>query len=321
MDLRRNASLRFLMMAACLLCFGLAQGQSYPVKPIRFIVPQDPGTDPDKLARVVGPEMSKILGQPLVIENKPGTNSIIGFEFIAKAPPDGYTIAVASVPGLAILPVIVKDLRFDPLKDLPAFIGVAQARFVFGSSTRYSWKSFNEMVAYAKANPGKINYGAAAAQVRLPIEALVRDLGLDGVYIPYRGGALYLQALASGDLHFGFLSQAAAIAMGDKFRVLAVTGEERAAGFRDAATFKEVGMPQIRGLALSFNAPAGTPKLALDKLYAAASRALQQPEVRAGIAKFLYEVNEETPEQAARRLAEEAKFYAEVGRRIGMQPQ
>ena len=299
-----------------------AMAQDYPSRPIRLVAANSVGTIPDLIARVIGPEMSKFLGQPVIIENKPGANSLIAYEYVAKqVPADGYTFASAIAPDLASLPVTTKALRFDPLKDLPPLIGLVRGRNAFGSSSKLPWKSFNELVAHAKANPGKLNYGAGATIVRLLAEALIREKGLDVIYVPYSGGAPYLNALASGEVQMGFLGASSAAAFGDRFRVLAITGEQRLATFPDAPTFAELGLPQFRGNSYSLNVPAGIPKIAFDKLYLAASRALQQPEPKALFGKLGLEITNETSETAARTLADEAKFYADIAQKIGIQPQ
>lgn len=302
---------------------GFATAQDYPTKLIKWIVPNAPGVIEDILARVIAPEMSKFLGQSIIVENKPGAESIIGYEYVAKqVPADGYTLVSVHVQGLVTLPVTVKDLRFDPLKDLPPLIVLSEARYVFGSAFRLPWKTLNELAAYAKANPGKLNYGSSNSNLRLSAEVVIRDLGLNVVHIPYKAGAAYVLALTAGDeVQMGFLNEAAAIRLGEKFRVLAVTGEQRRAPFGDVPTFAELGLTRIPSVSFSLNVPAGIPKAAFDKLYAAASRALQLPEVKARFAKLGLEIAEQTPEAAAKNLAETAKLYADIAKKVGIQPE
>src|SRR5262249_57018 len=143
-------------------------------------------------ARTIAPEMSKILGQPVVVENKAGGNAVIGFEYVAKqSAPDGYTILIANMPNQALMPLTVNDLRFDPIKDLPPLVGVAEQRLLIGSSTKMPWKSMQEMVAYNRANPGKLNYGSPSILTGLVIRGLVQDLKLEGTFIPYPTTAAY----------------------------------------------------------------------------------------------------------------------------------
>lgn len=309
-----------LVTAALALAAGTARPQDYPTKPLRIVVPSSPGQLLDIAARVMGPEMSKSLGQPVIVENKTGASQLIGYEHVARqSPADGYTMATVNVPGLATLPVTTKDLRFDPLKDLPPFLVLGEGRITLGSSSKLPWKSFAELVAYAKANPGKLNYGTSSVNARLATEALVRDLAIQGTHVPYPAAGPYVQALATGEVHMGLISDNGAIGLGDRFRVLAVSGEERRPPFLDVPTFKELHYPQIRGLSFSLNVRSGTPKAALDKLRAAGLRALQQPEVKATMAKLQLQPVSDTPEEAAKRLAEEASFFAEMAKKVGIQ--
>lgn len=299
-----------------------AIAQSQGNQPIRIIVANSPGTVLDSLARVVGSEMSKFLNRTLIVENKPSSNSIVGYEYVARQmPADGNTMAVVAPRELEILPLIAKDLRFDPLKDLVPVIGLGEGRWIFGSPSTAPWKTFGELVAHIRKNPGKSNYGATSSQIRFPMIILIQDLGLDVVHIPYSGGGPYFQALVAGEIQMGFAAEAPAISFGGKFRALAVTGEQRREPFQDVPTFKELGLPKITGVSYSFNVRSGTPKSTIDNLHAAASKALDQPEVKAVFTKLRLEILKESPEVAARRLAEEAAVLADVAKKAGITPQ
>jgi tripartite-type tricarboxylate transporter receptor subunit TctC len=300
---------------------GAAAAQEFPTRPVHYIVPYSPGTGQDLIARLLAPEMSKTLGQPVLVENRPGATTIIGYESVAKAPADGYTIAATLVTDLVTLPVTVKDLRFDPIKDLPPIIGLAEGRFVLVSSTTMPWKSFDDLVAAAKASPGKLNYGAASVIGRLSTEAVLRGRGLDVLFVPYSNGAAYVKALAAGEVQIGFLAAAAANGLGERARILATTGDKRMPALPDAATFGELGFPHLRGLSHAIHGPAGIPRATFQKLQGAAQAALQRPEIRAGFAKLQLEIVEQPPEVAARRAAEEAAFLADVAKKVGIQPQ
>lgn len=311
----------FVSVLACLFAIaaGAASAQDFPARPIRIIVANNPGTTADLVPRVVAPEMSKVLGQPVVVENRPGADSLIGYEYVAKQPADGYTMASVLVPGLVTLPLTMKDLRFDPLKDLYPVADIIELKLVLGSSSKLPWKTLREFVAKAKAEPGKLNYGATGANVRLSTESLIGDLGLNMTYVPYAGGGPYIQALAGGEVHFGIIGEAQAISLGEKFRVLAQTGAQRSPVFRDVPTFAELGHPQIAGVIASLNVPAGTPRSVIDKLYAAASAALQHPDVKARFSKLQMEILNRAPEAAAKSLASQAKLFAEIAKKTGFQ--
>jgi tripartite-type tricarboxylate transporter receptor subunit TctC len=295
--------------------------QAYPARTIRLIVPQTPGLLLDNLSRIMSNEMSRDLGVSIVVENRPGADGAVAYEHVAKSAADGYTLVGSAISNLAVLPLTAKDLRFDPLKDLPPFIAYADGRLMLGSSSTVPWKTYGEMVAHAKANPGKLNYGSVNANLRLVMESLIRESGINVVYIPYAGGAAFLQALFASDIHLGFVGESGAESYGDKFRALAVTGSTRLAARRDVPTFAELGFPQVPGLRATLNGPAGMPKAVVDKLYDTASRALQQPAIRAQINKLYMEVINQPPDQAAKSLADEARMFGGVAKAIGMQPQ
>jgi tripartite-type tricarboxylate transporter receptor subunit TctC len=308
--------------AICSLGLQTAYAQEFPTRPLRLVVATTPGQTPDTLARTMALELPKFLGQPVLVENKPGAASLIGYEYVAKqVPADGYTFGIVLVPDLATMPFTVKELRFDPLKDLRPFIGLVEVRLAFGSSTTLPWKSLAELAAYGKANPGKLNYGASLASIRLLTEAVIRDLGMNVVHVPYTAGGPYLQALLAAEIQMGFIAEAPAMSLAEKFRTLAVTGEQRAPGLPAVPTFAELGYPRIRGVSYSLNVPAATPRPIIDRLHAAASRALQEPTARAQFEKMRLSVVGGTPESASARLAEEAKTFAEVARQVGIQPQ
>lgn len=301
---------------------GAVIAQDYPNRPLRLIVPNTAGTLTDGIARVIAPEMSKRLGQPIIVENKAGAGNVIGLEYVAKqVPADGYTIVISSTSSTAMLPVIVKELRFDPLKDLPPFIGLAEGRLFLGTSAQLPWKTFAEMVANAKSNPGKLNYGSPAPNTRLMTEALVRGLGLEVLHVPYSAGGPYYLALASGEVHMGFVNEAITASLGDKLRVLAVTGDQRMAQLPNVPTLAELGYPSLRSLGFSLNSPAGVPKPVFDKLHATSAQTLQQADVKAQFAKLKLELTAQTPEAALKSLTDEAGMYADIGKKIGIRPE
>lgn len=316
--MRGTASLLVCGFAVC----AAALAQEYPTRPIRFVVPNTPGSTPDVVARIVAPEMAKFLGQAVVVENRPGAGQVIGFEYVAKqAPADGYTLASVTMESLAILPATVKELRFDPLRDLPPVIGLVEGRLVLVSSARHPWKTFADLVAQAKANPGKLNYGSSSALVRINSEALIRGAGLDIVHVPFAAAGPFFQSTVTGDVHMGLISEVGALSLGDKIRVLAVTGRQRSAANRDVPTFSELGHPQIYGLTYTLNVRAGTPSNAIAKLQAAASHALRQPEVKAPYEKVRLDTIELSGAAAAKQLQDQVQLYSDIAKRIGLQPE
>ncbi len=305
-----------------LVAAGSAAAQDFPNKPIRLIVADTPGGGGDTHARIMSAAMAPILGQAVVVENKPGAGYSIGFDYVAKrVPADGYTIAMVLVQGLVVLPLTAKNLGFDPLVDLPPFIGLTENRLVFGSSPKRPWRTFADLVAYAKESPGKLTYGSNGVLTQIITEAVAKHFGFQALNVPYSSGGGIIQAIAAGQLDTTFLSGASARSTGTNFQVLSLTGAKRDPDYPGVPTFRELGMESLQGLSYTMNAPAATPKIALDKLHAAASQSLKQPDVRARLEKLNTEIVELSSETARRNLAQQAKFYADLARSIGISPQ
>lgn len=322
MPRQRRFAFATLLTLSPLLLGGGSNAQDFPNKPVRLVVASSPGSTSDLVARVVGPELGKALGQPVIVDNKPGAGQIIGLEYVARqAPADGYALAVPTVEGLALLPLLTKDLRFDPIRELPITAMLAEGRLVLGSSVKMPWKTFSEFVAHARANPGKLNYGTSSAALRVTTAAVTRELGLEVVHIPYSAGGPYIQALAAGQIDFGVAGVASAVSMGERFRVLTVSGSQRRPPYLEVPTFTELKLPPLRGTSYSINARAGTPRPVLDRLHAAATRVLQQPEVKTSLANIQLEPVMESIETSARGLADLFTLYTDTVRKAGIQPE
>jgi tripartite-type tricarboxylate transporter receptor subunit TctC len=315
-----RTGLMVLMMAGA--ATQLVRAQEFPARAVTIIIPNSPGSAPDLMARVVATGMAKVLNQSVIVENKAGAEGIIGLEYVARQmPADGYTLVAVYVPQLVTLPLITRELRFDALRDLPPVAGLGEIRWALSTAASFPWKSFNEMVIYGRANPGKLNFGTSSALSRLTAEALLRDLGISATIVPYKGGSPLNVALASGESHIGFHSEQSAAALGAKLRVLAITGDRRLPTFPDAVTFRELGLPQIQGLEFTFNLRAGTSRPIVDKLYSAVSQALRLPEVRAQLVRMQLDVIDQTPAVAAESLVRQAAFFADIAKKAGLQPQ
>jgi len=311
-------------LLAAALCVGAVQSapaQTFPSKPIHFIVPYSAGTSPDIVGRILAGEMAKSLGQAIVVENRGGSDGAIGMEYVKRQPADGYTVLSTITSNLAILPLTLKGLRFDPLKDLPPVIGAVEGRYVFLSPAAAPWTSFKDLVAYAKAHPGKLNSGSPTPQVRISNEELFHGLGVSITDIPYSSGGPYATALLANEVQMGFISTSSAIAFGPRARILAVTGDKRRAPFLNVPTLKELGRPDLPGLSFTLNVAAGTPPAIVDTLYNAAAQALQLPAVRKRFEDLGFDVVAESGEAAARRLADQYRFFSEAAQRAGIQPE
>src|SRR5690242_20403955 len=195
----RNASAGL----AALILLGALSGawaQSYPTKPIRIVVGFPPGGGNDIIARLVGAKMQESWGEPVVIDNKPGANSIIAAEFVAKSAPDGYTLLVNATGGMSVNPVLYAKLPYDPLKDFVPISMVGSFPLVLAVNPSVPAKSVRELLAYAKANPGKLNYSAGSTSFQVATEMFKQMTGIDVRHIPYKGSAASITALISGDV-------------------------------------------------------------------------------------------------------------------------
>jgi tripartite-type tricarboxylate transporter receptor subunit TctC len=299
-----------------------AAAQNYPAKPIRIVVAATPGTATDNVARIFAPEMRNIIGQPLIVDNKPGADYRIGFEYVAKQmPADGYTLVSVNVEILALLPVVSTELQFNPLTDLPPVAGLGEGKYTMVVPATTPWKTINEFVSNAKANPGKLNFGATSPIGRLSSEQFLNDAGIVLVHVPYREASRYWVDLVTNVIQTGFVAVGTAITLGQKVKVLAVTGDNRSSQFPDVPTFKELGYPRIRGLTYTINVRAGTPRPIVEKLYATISQVLKQDNVKTQLERFQINVAPETPDEAAASLASAAIAISETAKKIGMKPE
>ncbi|MBS0546449.1 MAG: tripartite tricarboxylate transporter substrate binding protein [Proteobacteria bacterium] len=313
-----------LVLLAAALCVATVQSalaQSYPNKLIRFVVPYSPGTSPDIVARLLAEEMSKTLGQPIIVENRGGADGAIGMEYVLHQPADGYTVLSGITSNLAILPLTAKNLRFDPLKDLPPVIGAVEGRYVFLSPAAVPWNSFEELVAHAKAHPDKLNSGSPTPQVRMSNQELFRGLGVSITDIPYSSGGPYGTALLANEVQMGFISTSSAISFGARVKILAVTGETRRPPFNNVPTLKELGRPDLPGLSFTLNVAAGTPAPVVATLHDAAAKALALPALRKRFEDQGFDVLAESAEDATRRLADQSRFFSDAAKRAGIKPE
>jgi tripartite-type tricarboxylate transporter receptor subunit TctC len=276
--------MRFGILLACLLASIAAQAQPYPNRPIKFVVPFPPGGNLDFVARTLQPKMSEVLGQPVVIDNKGGAAGIIGLEFASKQPGDGYTIVLGNTGTIAINPSVYSKLPYDPVKDFVA-IGMTTTNALLATmSPTVPANSVQEFVAYARANPGKLNFGVAGSgsSPHLASEMFKRSAGLDIPYVFYKGSGPLATDLLGGQVQIMIDAPPVTIAFikAGRLKALALTGKTRLPALPDVPTFDEAG---IKGVdATGFQgvlAPAGTPPAAVAKLSEALLKALAQPDV------------------------------------------
>jgi tripartite-type tricarboxylate transporter receptor subunit TctC len=262
-----------------------AVAQSYPSKPIRLIVPFAAGGGNDNVARLVGKRLADSMGQPVVVDNRPGAGGVLGAELAAKAAPDGYTLFLGGVGSHAINPNLIKDLPYDPIKDFAPVELLAQAPLVLVVHSSVPARDIGEFVAYARKNPGKLNFASNGNGSSSQLAAVMFDsmAGVDMVHVPYKGLSPALTDLLSGQVQLMFSSVVAILPhiKAGKLRGLAVTGTKRLPLLPALPTIAESGFPGYEASSwYGILAPAGTPRDIVLKLNAELSKALEQPEVK-----------------------------------------
>jgi tripartite-type tricarboxylate transporter receptor subunit TctC len=322
MSMRYRRLKLFVVSALLLVVAQAARSQAYPERPVRFIVATSAGAAADVLARVLAEAMMKPLGQPIIVEAKPGADQIIGMEYLARgAPADGYTVGVIGIDGQVQLPLMKKGLRFDPIGELTSVAGLGELRYVVAGPASAPYRTFKEFIDAIKSQPGKFNYGASGPQVRFPSLVLMQDIGLDMVYIPYAGGGPYLTAIAGGTIDWGVISETSGNSLKPRVRFYGITGRSRSPANPEVPTFVEMGHPRIFGPAYALTVRKGTPQAAIDKLSSVTGVALASPELRASAQKLQFDVHFENAEAAVKTLQERSRFYQEQVKKLGIQPE
>jgi tripartite-type tricarboxylate transporter receptor subunit TctC len=272
----------FLLWVVPLAC--LAQ-ETYPAKPIRLIVSFTPGGGADLTARAVAQKMSEQLKQPIVVDNRPGANGSIGAAAVASAPPDGYTLLLTDRGALGVNPSLYRALPYDPLKDFEYVGIVTVAPYVLVADPKLDAKSVTELVALAKANPGKINYASfgIASMAQLNLEALKARLAIDLVHVPYKGAGPAVQGVVSGDAGVTIASPAGVLGFirDGRLRALAISSPKRSPLLPEVPTLAEAGAGEdtMASTYFALALPAATPRPIVQRLHAEMARALAQPDL------------------------------------------
>ena len=297
------------------LAAGLAStvtAQAWPAKPIRLIVTFTAGGGTDVVARIVAPKLSEALGQPVVVENRPGAAGIVGTEIAVKSPPDGYTLLLAAAGATTIAPNLYpKDkVPFDPIKDLLPITLVATVPFIITAHPSVPAANLRELIAYAKANPGKLNYGSSGAggSPHLAGELFEKVAGVDMVHVAYKGLGPAITDLLGGQIHLVFADVGLVTqhVKSGKLRALAATSDQRSAALPDVPTVAEAGVPGYRAATwYGLAAPAGIPPTVRDRLATEMQKILAMPDVRAQLAAAGNDVPNLTMEQFATLVRED----------------
>ncbi len=310
--------------AAVVLCGLLHAGSvagadTYPDRPIRFLVPSPPGGSPDILARIVGNRLSEQLGQQVIVDNRSGASGLIGIEIAKAAPADGYTIVLATTTLFASLPALKPGLPFDPERDFAPLTRIAWVANVMTVSAGLGANSVADVVRIAKAKPKSINYGSAGNGSPAHLAGAMLDVlaGIQTVHVPYKGAAQALNDVLAGQLQMLITSPLVAMphARGGRIKVLATTGTNPDPLIPELPTVAQTvpgyDITQWWGVAM----PARTPAAYQKRLHAEIVKALQTPEVRDLLAKQGATASPETPAEFAAHMKAERKRIAEIGRK------
>lgn len=314
-------SLRLIpLLLACVFATGAAA--QYPDKPIKLIVPQAAGSATDTVARILGAELAKEVGQQIVIDNRPGGALTLGVDLTAKADPDGYTICMGPIGALAINRHMVAKLPYDIERDLQPIALVTRGHLLLAVSPTLPFKSVQEIIDYAKQNPGKLLNASSSngSPGHVGGELFKYMSGTDIVHVPYRGGAAAINDLIAGRVHLMFesLNSIAPHAKSGTVRPLAVSGARRSPGFPDLPTVAEAGVPGYAAPTWSgVIAPAGVPRPIIERLNAAINRAIASQIFRDRFASIGDEPAGGSPEDFAEVIRADSAKWGDVIRRAG----
>ncbi len=314
--------MRALLAAA--LCLGCALGagapasaQSYPTRPIKVVVPFPPGGPTDGLARIISDRLGAVLGQPIVVENKGGAGGGIGGKYVAESDPDGYTILMSPGGALTTGPLINPKIGYDPVKVFAPVAQLIETPIIVAVSPDLPVHSMADVLAYAKANPGKLKWGSQGfgTAPHLLIELFKLENHVNVVHVPYRGTAPMLNGILAGEVQIVADPSTTVLPhiQAGKLRAIAIAGDTRAAKLPDVPTVVEAGFPyMVSPFWLAVTAPAATPREIIAKLNGAFREALAVPETRKRLATFDAEVKIGTPEDLGKMLAAERVKWGKV---------
>lgn len=301
---------------------ALAQAQAWPAKPVRFIMPSPPASSPDRYTRYLADRLSQKWGVPVLVENKPGATAMIGTEYVAKQPADGYTL-LSTFTSYVQAPILFPKAPYDPEKDFAPVTQTMLAEVILEVRADAPYKTFAELIAAAKA--GTLSYGSFGSGSSFHIygEEMKRAMGVNMTHVPYKGEALILTDLLGGQISAGFNSIGTALPQikAGKIRPLALVGAARSKALPDVPTFPELGVPKLSGGAwFGIFAPAGTPRPVVEKISADINGFLNTPEMQKWLRDQGLEPTGMTPDQFTQFIkADLAKWRQLIGE-LGIKP-
>ena len=310
-----------MVVALCAASAALAQG-AYPSKPVRLIVPFPPGGAVDYYSRAVQTRLAETLGQPVLIENRAGAGGMIGAELVAKSPPDGYTLLVGNIASLAMNVGLYSKMPYDPVKDLAPIMRTVAVDYAMVVHPSVPARTVAELVAHAKANPGKLSYGSAGSgsAPHLSMELFKQRAGIDLVHIPFKGGGPMVTDLLGGQIQVVIADQANLMPLvkAGKLRALAVGTLVRSAVYPDLPTIAESGYPGFEARAWQgIVGPAGLPPDITRQLQAAIAKVMAMPDVRARLVEGGLDPIVTTPEEFGEFIRAEIAKWSKVAKDVG----
>jgi tripartite-type tricarboxylate transporter receptor subunit TctC len=313
MDARRFLA----VLAAAVLWSSLAAAQTYPEKPIRLILSVPAGATPDVTARLVTPGVSRLLGQQLVVDNRPGAGGMIGAEIASKATPDGYTLFISSPGALTILPHLRKHVPYDTLRDFIPISLISIGPFVLITHPSVPAKTVKELIALAKAQPGKLNYASAGNGTanHLAMELFKHMAGIDIVHVPYKGAPQAVTDVVAGHMNMMFNSIAPIVGhiKAGRLRVLGIASAQRSAQLPDVPTISEAGLPGFEAVNwFGMFAPAKTPKRIIARLNEAVVKVVHTPEIQAQFLTLGADPVGSSAEEFAAFVRKDMEKYAKI---------
>jgi tripartite-type tricarboxylate transporter receptor subunit TctC len=304
------------------LTVSIAAAQNYPAKPIHLIVPFPPGGPTDIVGRLVGQKLSEGLGQPVVVDNRPGAGGTVGSAAAAKAPSDGYTLLYGSTSTLAIAPALYHNLSYDPRTAFAPITLVSRGAIIAAVNAQVPAHTLAEFIALAKKEPGKLSYSSAGSGTppHLAAELFKTVAGVDLLHVPYKGGAPAISDLVGGQVQAIFEGHVVLLPhiKSGKVRALAITGQKRDPALPDVPTFAEAGLPSYDVYFWSgLVAPAGTPKDVIARLSGVLVQALNAPDAREALTRQGLEPAPTTPQQFASFIGSEVERWGRVAKDSG----
>jgi tripartite-type tricarboxylate transporter receptor subunit TctC len=312
-----------LILAAIACTLASAARAQYPDHPIRLIVPQAAGSASDTVARVFAAAFGKELGQQIIVDDRPGGALTVGLDVVAKSAPDGYTLCMAPIGALTMAPHLVAHVPYNIARDFQPIMVTEYSQLLLAVSPKTPFKSVKELIAYAKANPGKLLNASSSngSPGHVAAELFKFMTGTDIVHVPYKGGAPAINDLIAGRVQVMFeaFNSIMPFAKSGQVRALAVSGDHRSPAMPDLPTIAEAGVPGYSAPGwVGVIAPAGVPRPIIDKLNAAANRAIRSPAFAKWNAGVGNEPGGGTPEQFGALIASDSKKWGEVIKRAGI---